>query len=88
MIAFDQQGDSLGRIAEGFERLIQVLVPQTAELVGTEYIASRLGVSKQWVGKMAEKGTIPKNCIAPKVSGGRVWKFHRDRIDAWLDGHR
>ncbi len=85
MIALNQQSDPLDRIAQCVERLIEVLVPKTADLVGTEYIASRLGVSKQWVGKMADKGTIPKNCIAPKVSGGRVWKFHRDRIDAWLE---
>lgn len=76
------------RIANGIERLIEVLVPKSADLVGTDYVASKLGVSKQWVGKMAEQGTIPKNCVAPKVSGGRIWKFHRDRIDAWLSGNR
>jgi predicted DNA-binding transcriptional regulator AlpA len=76
------------RIAQGIERLIEVLVPKTSELVGTEYVASKLGVSKQWVGKMAEKGTIPKNCIAPKVSGGRIWKFYRDKTDAWLKEKR
>lgn len=80
--------EPMERIAYGIERLIEVLVPKASELVGTEYIASKLGVSKQWVGKMAEKGTIPKSCIAPKVSGGRIWKFHRDQIDAWLDEHR
>ncbi len=76
--------EPMERIAYGIERLIEVLVPKTSELVGTEYVASQLGVSKQWVGKMAEKGTIPKGCIAPKVSGGRIWKFYRDKIDAWL----
>jgi hypothetical protein len=54
------------------------------DLVGTDYLARKLGVSKQWVGTMAERGDIPRHCIAPKVSGGRIWKFHRDRIDAWL----
>ena len=23
-----------------------------------------------------------------RVSGGRIWKFHRDRIDAWLNEKR
>ena len=76
--------EPMERIAYGIERLIEVLVPKTSELVGTDYVASRLGKTKQWVGKMAERGTIPKDCIAPKVSGGRIWKFYRDKIDAWL----
>ena len=76
--------ESFERIAQGIERLIEVLVPKTSELVGTEYIASKIGKSKQWIGKMAERGAIPKDCIAPKVSGGRIWKFYRDKIDAWL----
>ena len=76
--------EPMERIAYGIERLIEVLVPKTSELVGTGYVASRLGKTKQWVGKMAERGTIPKDCIAPKVSGGRIWKFYRDKIDAWL----
>lgn len=88
VIEFNETIEPFERIAAGIERLIDVLVPKTTELVGTEYIASKIGASKQWVGKMAEKGTIPKNCIAPKVSGGRVWKFYRDKIDAWLEGKR
>ena len=64
--------------------LVTTLAPEVPDLVGTDYIARRLGVSKQWVGTMAERGDIPRSCIAPKLSGGRIWKFHRDRIEAWL----
>lgn len=64
--------------------LVATLAPEVPDLVGTDYIARRLGVSKQWVGAMAERGDIPRNCIAPKVSGGRIWKFHREKIEAWL----
>lgn len=64
--------------------LVATLAPEVPDLVGTDYIARRLGVSKQWVGTMAERGDIPRNCIAPKVSGGRIWKFHREKIEAWL----
>ena len=64
--------------------LVATLAPPAPDLVGTDYIARRLGVSKQWVGTMAKRGDIPKHCVAPKVSGGRIWKFHRDKIDAWL----
>ena len=87
-IDFNGTMEPFERIANGIERLIDVLVPKTSELVGTEYIAEKLGVSKQWVGEMAANGMIPKNCIAPKISGGRIWKFHRDRIDAWLNEKR
>lgn len=88
VIDFNGTLEPFERIAVGIERLIDVLMPKASELVGTDYIASKLGKSKQWVGKMAEKGTIPKNCIAPRVCGGRIWKFYRDRIDAWLDEAR
>jgi excisionase family DNA binding protein len=64
--------------------LVATLAPPVPDLVGTDYIARRLGVSKQWVGAMAERGDIPRHCVAPKVSGGRIWKFHRDKIEAWL----
>jgi hypothetical protein len=64
--------------------LVATLAPEVPDHVGTDYIARRLGVSKQWVGTMAERGDIPRHCIAPKVSGGRIWKFHREKIEAWL----
>ena len=64
--------------------LVATLTPNAPDLVGTDYIARRLGCTTQWVAQMADRGDIPKECIAPKVSGGRIWKFHRDRIDAWL----
>jgi predicted DNA-binding transcriptional regulator AlpA len=88
VIDFNETMEPFERIAEGIERLIEVLVPKTSELVGTEYIASKIGKSKQWIGKMAERGHIPKNCVAPKIGGGRIWRFHRDKIDAWLNEQR
>ena len=84
MVALNQSANPFERIADGLERLLEVLVPKASELVGSEYIAAKLGVSKQWVGKLASNGTIPKNWIAPKISGGRIWKFRRDRVDEWL----
>ncbi len=68
--------------------LVAVLTPDVPDFVGTDYIARRLGCTTQWVAKMADNGDIPKICVAPKVSGGRIWKFHRDRIDAWLTEQR
>lgn len=68
--------------------LVATLKPKVPDFIGTDYIASKIGKSKQWVGKMAEKGDIPKNCIAPKISGGRIWQFHRDEVNAWLKSLR
>ena len=68
-----------------FQGLLEVLSPRPVDLVGTDFVAAKLGCSKQWVGKMAENGTIPKHCIAPKVSGGRIWKFYRQEICDWLN---
>jgi len=64
--------------------LVATLAPEVPDHVGTDYIARRLGCSTQWVAKLAENGDIPKACIAPKISGGRIWKFHREKIEAWL----
>ena len=64
--------------------LVATLAPEVPDHVGTDYIARRLGCSTQWVAKMAENGDIPNACIAPKISGGRIWKFHREKIEAWL----
>jgi len=80
--------EPLARIADGIERLIQALVPKRPDFVGTDYIASKIGKSKQWVGRMAANGDIPKNCIADKISDGRIWQFDRESVDAWLDGLR
>ena len=80
--------EPLARIADGIEQLIQALVPKRPDFVGTDYIASKIGKSKQWVGRMAANGDIPKNCIADKISGGRIWQFDRESVDAWLDGLR
>lgn len=64
--------------------LVATLAPEVPVMVGTNYVGRRLGCTPQWVAKMAERGEIPKHCILPKVSGGRVWRFHRAQIDAWL----
>jgi len=76
--------DALRDHTAAITSLVATLAPEVPDLVGTDYLARKLGVSKQWVGAMAERGDIPRTCIAPKISGGRVWRFHRDRIDAWL----
>lgn len=64
--------------------LVATLAPKVPDHVGTDYLARKLGCTPQWVAKMAENGDIPKSCTLPKVSGGRIWRFNRANIDAWL----
>jgi hypothetical protein len=79
------------RLAVGVESLLEVatrvadqFAPEPADLVGTEYIARRLGCTTVWVAEMAREGGIPKQCIVRGTGKGKPWKFHRRRIEEWL----
>lgn len=74
---------ALPQIAECLQRLADHFAPGWKALVGTDYIADRLGCTKKWVGDLAREGTIPPDCIAKGGDGG-YWRFHRARIDAWI----
>ena len=69
------------------QRITEHFTPQ--EVVGTDYVANRLGCSSQYVSRMATEGNIPKACI--KVSSGerrQRWKFFRSEIDRWIEGRK
>jgi hypothetical protein len=70
---------SLGRIADA-------LVPAPSDIVGTPYIAKRLGCTTAWVTDLIKKGEIPKACIVEGTGHGKVWKLHRRQIDEWIKG--
>ena len=71
-------------IAASLARLADHFVPAAEALVGTPYVATRRGCTTVWVAEMTRQGRIPKNCIVEGTGTGKPWKFHRDRIDAWL----
>lgn len=54
------------------------------ELVGTPYVAERLGCTTVWVTDLIRNGNIPVGCIAPGTGNGKPWKFFRVRIEEWL----
>ena len=60
------------------------IAPQPNDLVGTPYVARRLGCTAVWVAEMARDGTIPAQCVVAGTGNGKVWKFYRDRIDRWI----
>ena len=68
---------AIGRIAEHFD-------PQKRGVVGTPYIAERLGVSVRWINDLIHKGEIPKTCFCPNTGEGKYWRFWKEKIDEWI----
>jgi hypothetical protein len=71
-----------------FHRVADRLAPPLSQVVGSKYVARRLGMTTVWVAEMARKGIIPKNCIVAGTGDGRLWKFDRAKIDRWIDAGR
>ena len=67
----------LKRIADHFD-------PQPSDVVGTPYLANKLGCTPTWIAQMVRDGEIPQGCIVSGSGKGRQWKFHRRRIEEWL----
>ena len=76
---------TLDRIATALERIADRLAPEPADIVGSGYVAERLGCTTVWVAEMARKGDIPKSCLVPGTGTGKPWKFYRGKIDQWLE---
>jgi len=77
-------GAFLAVIASSLKRIADHVGPPPPDIIGTDYIADKLGCTKVWVAKMAAEGMIPKNCIVPGTGIGKPWKFYRSRIDPWI----
>lgn len=72
------------QIASDLKRIADALQPPESPIVDTGYIAERLGCTKTWVSQQARTGLIPAECLVTGTGMGKVWKFHRDKIDRWL----
>jgi hypothetical protein len=75
-VLLEVQAD-LKRIADHFD-------PQPADVVGTPYLADKLGCTSTWVAQMVRSGEIPRGCLVPGSGNGRQWKFYRQRIEEWM----
>ncbi len=75
---------ALERIAASLERIANKLDPLPGDKVGTRYVAEKLGCSTIWITELIRKGEIPPSCIVAGTGNGKLWKFHRSRIDAWI----
>ncbi|MBL8795029.1 MAG: helix-turn-helix domain-containing protein [Planctomycetia bacterium] len=86
--ALEQFSSDFHTLTADVHRLAAAVAPDPDDLVGSQYVARRLGVSTVWVAEMARKGIIPKSCIVAGTGTGKVWKFDRAKIDRWLDAGR
>ncbi len=75
----------LVRIAVALERIADHLAPGPENIVGTDYVAGKIGCTPTHVARMIRDGDIPLSCAVPGCGDGRPWKFLRARIDNWLE---
>jgi hypothetical protein len=78
----------LRSLVDDFRRLADQLAPVPAQMVGSKYVAQRLGMTTVWISEMARRGIIPKSCIIAGTGTGKLWKFDRAKIDRWIDAGR
>lgn len=74
----------LERIATSLERIANKLDPPPSDKVGNRYIADKLGWTTTYVSFLVRDGQIPSSCIVAGTGNGRLWKFFRSRINAWI----
>jgi hypothetical protein len=76
--------ESLVTIVEQLRRIADHFDPPPSDLVDTGYVANLLNCTKDYVAQMAREGIIPPNCLASGTGWGKPWRFHRSRIDRWI----
>lgn len=84
--ALENVSSSLEQIKPAIIRIADHFDPRQRSVVGTPYIAERLGVSVRWINDLIHKGEIPKSCICPQSGEGKYWRFWKEKIDLWIEG--
>src|SRR5258708_4550540 len=74
----------LSVLADSAQRLSAHFTPAPSEIVDSSYVARKLGCTTTWVSEMARFGRFPKSCVVPGTGNGKLWKFYREKIDAWI----
>ena len=75
---------ALERLADCHQRLGDHLAPAPLNIVGTPYVANKLGCTTTWIVEMIRNQNLPPNCVVPGTGNGKRWKFYLDRIDKWI----
>jgi hypothetical protein len=81
----DRIACALEQICAELQRLGEHNAADEGDVVGTPFVAEKLGCTTVWVAEMARTGEIPKSCIVPGTGNGKPWKFSRQRITGWLN---
>jgi hypothetical protein len=71
-------------LLESLVRIADAIDPKKPDIVGTPYVAGRLGCTTVWVAELVRNGEIPKSCLVPGTGHGKPWKFYRGHVDRWL----
>lgn len=75
---------ALESISESNQRMADHFDPSPPDIIGTPYLAGKLGCTTVWIAEMIRSGLIPDNCIVPGTGNGKPWKLYCGRIEAWL----
>jgi hypothetical protein len=74
----------LAAVAQNLTRIADAAAPAKDPVVGTAYVAGKLGCTVTWVSELVRLGRIPRHCVVAGTGDGKPWKFHRHHVDAWL----
>jgi hypothetical protein len=72
------------RLAVAVERIADRLDPPPSDIVGSRWVADRLGCTTTWIAELVRSGEMPRGCVVQGTGNGRPWKFHREQIEEWL----
>lgn len=76
-LAIEQCSDDIRRIADH-------ICPPPNAFVDTQYVSTKIGVTKERISQMIREGVVPQHCVVEGTGNGKPWKFHRRPIDQWL----
>jgi predicted DNA-binding transcriptional regulator AlpA len=80
----DTTGPDLSAIVPLLTRIADAIAPEPEAIVDSRYVANKLGCTTTWVSEMVRKGDIPRSCVVVGTGNGKVWKFYREKIEAWI----
>jgi hypothetical protein len=79
----DRMLELLAGLTASVRRIADRLDPPADAVVGTSYVAKRLGHTTIRISEMIRRGDIA-SCVVQGTGNGRVWKLHREKVERWL----
>jgi hypothetical protein len=66
-------GPVLNPLTAELRRIADQMAPPQPDIVGTAYVAGKLGLGSRRISQMAAGGEIPADCLVPGTGHGREW---------------